>query len=133
MIFLKIISFPIRLVLFLILGLLSLLLLIFQNTFLLFLNFAASLIALAGSFIAGLGMIGIIIGIIMTLRNGWSEFKEMGLTFFLCIIFITLLTLFSGSMPTIVSKLYSMVFIAAVWLWGLAKVILFCDTDRFYI
>lgn len=133
MLVLKIISFPVRFAFFALLGLLSLALLIFQNTFILFLNIAAYLITIAGNFILGLSILGLICGIIFNLKDGWSAFKEMSWTWLLCIILVMLLVLAINFMPAIAAKLYSIVFTAAVWLWGLAKVVLFCDTDRFYI
>jgi len=133
MLILKIITFPIRFMLFSVLGLLSLSLLLVQNTIILFLNLVASLIAIAGGLMSGLCMIGIIIGIIFTLQEGWNEFKSMIWSFLGCIFLVGLLAISSSYMPMIAAKLYSIVFAAAIWLWGLAKVTLFCDTDRFYI
>lgn len=78
-------------------------------------------------------MIGLVVGIIATLKNSWAEFKSMIWTFLGCIFLVGLLAISSSYMPTIAAKLYGIVFIIAMWLWGLAKVVLFCDTDRFYI
>ncbi len=135
MLFLKIITFPIRFVLFLLFGVLSLTLSFLRNTFIMFLTIAASIISMVGSFLSGLMIIGVIASIIIEYASH-GELKSVKDTVIFALTSIGLATAFGfvcGFMPIISKKLYEAAWTAADRLWGLSKVILFCDTDRFYI
>ena len=65
MTFLKIISFPIRLVLFTLFALLTLIVSVINNTFVMFLFLFAAVIAFLGSIFTGLMILGVIASIII--------------------------------------------------------------------
>lgn len=128
MIFLKIISFPIRFLIFLLFGLLSLTLSFLRNTFVMFLTMAASIISGVGSFLSGLMIIGIIASIIIEYASH-GELKSVKDTVIFALTSIGLATAFGfvcGFMPAISEKLYEAAWTASDWLWGLAKTVLFC-------
>lgn len=127
MLFLKIITFPMRFVLFAFFGLLALILSFVRNTLIMFLTVAASLIAVIGSILSGLMIICIIVAVIIE-HSSHDELKPMKDTVIFVVTSVGLAALFGlicGFMPVISDKLYEAAWTAADRLWRLAKVILF--------
>lgn len=119
----KIFSFPIRLILFLIVALLSGILFLINNTVILLLN-VASVVAKA---------IGVGFSILLTgsfiISYVTSEGLRADIPIAEAAIFLALLLAFmafSYFLPNIIQYIYAWIYVAAVWLWGLAKTVLFC-------
>ena len=132
MTFLKIISFPIRLVLFTLFALLTLIVSVINNTFVMFLNLAAAVIAFLGSIFTGLMILGVIASIIIEVAvNGGLKSVHDTVTSSL---FSTGLALLFGFvcvfMPIISSYLFAILLKTADWLWAFSKMILLCDIDE---
>lgn len=130
--FLKIISFPFRLILFLITAIISGTVSGLNHTLGLLLIAAAYIISVIGSIIMGITVIGgiVYIGGFVLYPEKFEALKG-NIPFLLLsgaglMIGCMLLIL----MPLLSEKLFEWSETAADWLWGLAKMILFCDIDE---
>lgn len=132
MTFLKIISFPIRLVLFIAFALLALIVSGLNHTFVMFLNLTAAVIAFLGSIFSGLMILGIISRVIIEIAaNGGLKSVHDTVTSSLFSTGLALLFGFvCGFMPVISSYLFAILLKAADWLWAFSKMILLCDIDE---
>lgn len=132
MTFLKIISFPIRLGLFIVFAVLALIVSGLNHTFVMFLNIAAAVIAFLGSIFSGLMILGIISRVIIEIAaNG--NVKSVHDTVIFCLTSTGIALLFGlvcGFMPVISSCLFAILLKAAEWMWAFAKMTLFCDVDE---
>lgn len=132
MTFLKIISFPIRLGLFIIFAVLALIVSGLNHTFVMFLNFAAAVIAFFGSILSGLMIIGVISTVVIEITTH-GNVKSVHDTIIFCLSSIGTALLFGivcKFMPVISSVLFAAALTVSDWLLGFAKMILHCDVDE---
>lgn len=130
--FLKIISFPFRLVLFFVISLLTLIVSGYNHTFGLFLIFAAAVISFIGSMSVGLMVIAVIIyaGGFLMYPDKFAPIGDSIPAMLLSAIVLFIFAIPLILMPAIAEKLFEFTETASEWLWGLAKMILFCNIDE---
>lgn len=130
--FLKIISFPIRFALFLIFGFIAFIFSGLNHTFGLFLIFAASFIAGLGSLLMGITVIGgiVYLGGFIFYPDSFSSLKDSIPFLIISGVGLTIFTTFLMLVPVIAEKLYEVIEFIADWLWALAKAIIFCNISE---
>lgn len=125
---LKIISFPVRLPLFLIFGLIAAVISGFTMTAGVLLLLAVRLIASAGTLFTVLFSIAAIIEICCLIfqpeKYSFSDNSPLKVLLLLGILFAACFIL--SLLPTVIEKLFGLLLAAAAGIWGFAKLILFC-------
>ncbi|MDE5772177.1 MAG: hypothetical protein K2I06_11225 [Ruminococcus sp.] len=125
---LKILSFPIRLVLFLVLGLVALVVISLTQTLGILLMISANLVSAIGKIFTGGLIVVCLIELYHTVFKP-DEFHAEGLTpFKICIFILILAVMFflTSFLPPAVEKIYEFLLITVAYIWGFAKFILFC-------
>lgn len=129
----KILFFPIRLVLFLIVASISGIILVFNRSVSILILISARLVRTIGIcffilFIAAnVGAIAINIEEIKTINNDpvWAH----GILICVSLVFIAILNF----LPQLTDKIYVWLEVAQIWLWGAAKAIIFWDKSYLYM
>lgn len=123
----KIITFPIRLVLFLAIALISGAILLVDKTICMILAIASYVVRVIGLIL----MIPFaVMSTIMPFTNSESYKEIIGddpvIIYVLMVVIQWLLILFLAFLPKIAEKLYIWLYVGGIWLWNFAKTILFC-------
>ena len=125
--FLKILSFPIRFVIFILFAVVSLILFLFNYSAGIILVTAAGLLSIAGKILSGLVVLCIGGYAALCLRNIYEpttdELKSLVLPFVIIIILSGLLAV----MPFIAEKLITILAIVSAFLWRTAKIVITCN------
>lgn len=132
MLFLKIISFPVRFILFVFLALIALVIWCMNNSVGIFLQIGSAIISFLGMIFTFLTLIGLIIATVSMYKNGQS-FHDTAVT---CLTALGAIAVFGSAcifMPVISAYLYAGLAAFNNRLWALSKVVLLCDTDQFYL
>ena len=131
-IFLKIISFPVRLIFFLLIAIISGIVSGLNHTLGLLLIFSASVVSFIGSLVTGTAIIAgvIIAGGIIFFHDKFESFTDNILYLIISCVGITAVCIPLILMPILAEKLFDVCDTFAEWLWALAKMILFCDVDE---
>lgn len=131
-IFLKIISFPVRLIFFLLIAIISGIVSGLNHTLGLLLIFSASVVSFIGSLVTGTAIIAgvIIAGEIIFFPDKFESFTDNILYLIISCVGITAVCIPLILMPILAEKLFDVCDTFAEWLWALAKMILFCDVDE---
>lgn len=131
-IFLKIISFPVRLILFLLIAIISGIVSGLNHTLGLLLIFSASVVSFIGSLVTGTAIIAgvIIAGGIIFFPDKFESFTDNIPYLIISCVGITAVCIPLILMPILAEKLFDVCDTFAEWLWALAKMILFCDVDE---
>lgn len=131
-IFLKIISFPVRLIFFLLIAIISGIVSGLNHTLGLLLIFSANVVSFIGSLVTGTAIIAgvIIAGGIIFFPDKFESFTDNILYLIISCVGITAVCIPLILMPILAEKLFDVCDTFAEWLWALAKMILFCDVDE---
>ena len=126
----KILSFPIRLILFIVVGLLSAVILLLNRTVIMICAIASQIVKVLGVLACSL----IEIGMLMTYIR--PALETTSITTKDIILFSALMLLgiaFFYFLPKLIEKIYIWAEIAGGWLWCAAKAIIFWDKSYFYV
>lgn len=131
-VFIKIISFPVRFILFALVALISGIVSGLNHTLGLFLIFAAAVISFIGSLVLGISVIAGIIfaGGFLLYPEKFDDFTDNIPYLIISCLGMIVVTIPLILMPVIAEKLFDWLDTAAEWLWAFAKMILFCDVDE---
>ncbi len=125
--FLKILSFPIRFVIFILFAVVSLILFLFNYSAGIILVTAAGLLSIAGKILSGLVVLCIggyaALCLLKIYEPTTDELKSLVLPFVIIIILSGLLAV----MPFIAEKLITILAIVSAFLWRTAKIVITCN------
>lgn len=124
----KIVSFPFRLVLFVIIALLTSVIWGFNHTVVTFFQVGSAIISVIGSVFSALALGGVIIQVVLELINN-GKIDSIKNTVLLLLLLVGLEVLFRF-LPVIFQALSIAFTFATMWLWAFSKMILFCNADE---
>lgn len=125
---LKILSFPVRFIIFLVFGLIALVLISVTLIFGVLLLLSAHLISAAVKLFTG-GLIVVFLIELYSVIFKPDEFHAEGMTplkICVCIAVLAVLFFLSSFLPPVVEKIYGFLLVASAYIWGFARFILFC-------
>lgn len=125
---LKILSFPIRFIMFLVMGLIALVLISVTQIFGVLLLLSAHLISAVVKLFTG-GLIVVFLIELYSVIFKPDEFHAEGMTplkICVCIAILAVLFFLSSFLPPVVEKIYEILLIASACIWNFARFILFC-------
>lgn len=124
----KIVSFPFRLVLFVIIALLTSVIWGFNHTVVTFFQVGSAIVSAIGKVFSALALGGVIIQVVLELINN-GKIDSIKNTVILLLLIIGL-EVFFQFLPVIFQALSIAVTFATMWLWAFSKMILFCNADE---
>ncbi len=127
MMFFKIITFPVRLVLFLVIALISGIIFALNNTIGMVCCVASGLIQKIGVGIMSLGMCSYVITFILDYERMSERVSLRDNVLFGVLIIVTMAVFYF--LPVIAQTVFAWIQLAAIWLWEIAKTILFCRSS----
>lgn len=126
----KILSFPIRFILFMIVGLLAGIILLLNRTVGMVCAIASHIVKFLGVLIFTFVEIGCLMAFVPNIINKTTERPVLDILFLLLVLLVIVLFYY---LPNFIEKLYVWAELAGTWLWGAAKAIMFWDKSHLYV
>lgn len=127
----KILSFPIRFIIFMIVGLLAGIILLLNRTVGMVCAIASHIVKFLGILACSLAGIAYLLAYIPTFSEAIADGSIVNIIIF--IVLMLILIAFFYYLPNFIEKLYVWAELAGTWLWGAAKAIMFWDKSHLYV
>jgi len=127
----KILSFPIRFIIFMIVGLLAGIILLLNRTVGMVCAIASHIVKFLGVLVFSLLEIACLLTFVPDIINKTADRPIIEYVIFMALILLVIALFYY--LPNFIEKLYVWAELAGTWLWGAAKAIMFWDKSHLYV